>query len=115
MNHPDFREIDFSELKVMVAGGMAMQTSVCKRWEELTGVEIAEGYGLTETSPVASVNRIDGHAIYGTIGVPVPSTEMQVTDAQGQEVPLGEPGELWIRGPQVMRGYWQRPRQPMRS
>ena len=108
MNHDGFKEIDFSELKITVAGGMAMQTSVGKRWEELTGCRIAEGYGLTETSPVASVNRIDGTAVYGTIGIPIPSTDMKVIDENGEALPPGQAGELCIKGPQVMKGYWNR-------
>lgn len=115
MNHDGFKEVDFSELKITVAGGMAMQTSVGKRWEELTGCRIAEGYGLTETSPVASVNRIDGSAVYGTIGIPIPSTDMKVINEAGEALPPGEAGEICIKGPQVMKGYWNRPEETSQS
>lgn len=106
MHHPDFDKIDFSELKVSVAGGMALQTSVAKMWAEKTKTLIVEGYGLTETSPVACCNPIDGTDRVGTIGLPLPSTEISLRDDNFQEVKLGERGEICIRGPQVMRGYW---------
>lgn len=109
MNHPEFKEIDFSPLKVSVAGGMALQTVVGQRWKDLTRTPIVEGYGLTETSPVACVNPLDGTDRLGTIGLPISSTELSLRDDDGNEVPLGQPGEICIKGPQVMQGYWNQP------
>jgi long-chain acyl-CoA synthetase len=109
MNHPNFKDIDFSPLKISVAGGMALQTSVAERWHKLTGTPVVEGYGLTETSPVACVNPIDGTDKVGTIGLPVPSTDIRLCDDDGKTVAEGESGEIWIKGPQVMRGYWNKP------
>jgi long-chain acyl-CoA synthetase len=109
MNHADFQSIDFSHLKISVAGGMALQGAVAERWLKLTGTPLVEGYGLTETSPVASCNPIDGTDRVGTIGLPLPSTDMKLIDDDGREVAQGERGEICIRGPQVMRGYWQQP------
>lgn len=107
MNNEGFRQLDFSNLQQTIAGGMAMQGSVCEHWKQLTGNQISEGYGMTETSPVVTINP--PHAIkVGTIGVPVPSTEVKIVDAEENELPLGEAGELCVRGPQVMKGYWQR-------
>jgi long-chain acyl-CoA synthetase len=108
MNNPDFNKIDFSNLKVSVAGGMALQRPVAERWIKMTNTPIVEGYGLTETSPVASCNPIDGSDKIGTIGIPLPSTEIKLVDDDGKDSVNG-PGEIWIRGPQVMRGYWERP------
>lgn len=109
MNHPDFTKIDFSQLKISVAGGMALQRPVAERWRELTGTPLIEGYGLTETSPVASCNPVDGTDKVGTIGIPLPSTEIEIRNDNGQAVAIGEQGEICIKGPQVMKGYWQRP------
>lgn len=109
MNHPDFKTVDFSGLKLALAGGMALQDVVAKRWEEATGKPIIEAYGLSETSPGASVNPIDGSHRIGTIGLPLSSTIFKFFDDNGQEVPFGEPGEIAIKGPQVMPGYWQHP------
>lgn len=109
MNHPDFKTIDFSHLKTGVAGGMALQKAVATRWKEMTGSTMCEGYGLTETSPVACCNPIDGSDKIGTIGLPLPSTNVKFIDDQGKEVAQGEAGEICIKGPQVMKGYWQRP------
>lgn len=108
LNHPHFSEVDFSHLKVSVGGGMAVQNSVAEKWESLTGVPLVEGYGLSETSPVASCNPIDGTQEIGTIGLPVPGTEMKVIDEEGIDLGIGEPGEICIKGPQVMLGYWNR-------
>jgi len=107
-NNADFRALDWSHLKLTLSGGMALQKAVAERWEEVTGSPICEGYGMTETSPVVSVNPIQNIQL-GTIGIPVPSTTCKIVDEEGKEVPLGEPGELCVKGPQVMKGYWQRP------
>ncbi len=107
-NSEDFRKLDFSALKVTLSGGMALQLATAERWKQVTGCPICEGYGLTETSPVASVNPIE-HIQIGTIGIPVPSTQFKVINDDGQELAQGEIGELCIKGPQVMKGYWQRP------
>lgn len=109
MNHKDFAKLDLSKLKISVAGGMALQSSVCRRWEEYTGRPIIEGFGLTETSPVATCNPIDGTNKVDHIGIPLPSTECKIVDDNGKELPQGERGELCIKGPQVMKGYWNRP------
>ena len=109
LHQPDFTTIDFSHLKVASAGGMAVQKVVAERWKAATGVAIAEGYGLTETSPVLTTNHIDGSERIGSIGLPVPNTQLLIADEDGKEVPLGEPGEIYAKGPQVMREYWQRP------
>ena len=109
MNHPDFDKIDFSKVKLSVAGAMALQTSVANRWQERTGTKIFEGYGLTEASPVVSVNPINGGDQVGTIGMPVPSTDVQLWDDDGKVVAMGTAGEIVVKGPQVMQGYWQKP------
>ena len=109
LNQADFKTLDFSHLKLSVGGGMAVQQAVAARWKEATGKAIVEGYGLTETSPVACCNRIDVSDYTGGIGYPMPSTEISIRDEDGNEVGLDQPGELCIRGPQVMRGYWNRP------
>ena len=108
-NHPDFGTVDWSNLKVSVGGGMAVQGAVAKLWLDKTGCPICEGYGLSETSPSASCNPTTSTEYTGTIGVPLPSTFMKCIDDDGNEVPLGQPGEIAIKGPQVMAGYWQRP------
>jgi long-chain acyl-CoA synthetase len=108
MNHPDFGRIDFSGVKVTVAGAMALQRPVAERWKKLTKTPVAEGYGLTEASPVVCCNPIDGTEHVGTIGLPVPSTEIRLCDDAGNDVPPGQPGEMVVRGPQVMQGYWNR-------
>ncbi|RYJ59864.1 long-chain-fatty-acid--CoA ligase FadD1 [Pseudomonas songnenensis] len=107
-NSEDFRKLDFSALKVTLSGGMALQLATAERWKQVTGCPICEGYGLTETSPVASVNPIE-HIQLGSIGIPVPSTQFKVINDDGQDLAQGEIGELCIKGPQVMKGYWQRP------
>jgi len=108
MNNEDFKSLDFSKLKVTVGGAMAIQRTVADKWKEITGCTLAEGYGLTEASPVLSCNRIDGYEKIGTIGLPLPSTDIVILDDEGKPVADGEPGELCAKGPQVMRGYWQR-------
>jgi len=108
-HHPDFGKVDWKNLKVSVGGGMAVQGAVAKLWLEKTGCPICEGYGLSETSPSASCNPTTSTEFTGTIGVPLPSTWMKCVDDAGNEVPLGQPGEIAIKGPQVMAGYWQRP------
>ena len=109
-NHPDFGKVDWSHLKVSVGGGMAVQGAVAKLWLEKTGCPICEGYGLSETSPIASCNPVTSKEYTGTIGVPVPSTLMKLIDDNGNDVTeLGQSGEIAIKGPQVMAGYWQRP------
>lgn len=109
MNNPDFGSIDLSRVKVSVAGAMALQKAVTERWTKMTKSVIVEGYGLTEASPVVSCNPIDGTDRVGTIGLPFPSTDIKLVDDNDQEVPMGEPGELMCKGPQVMAGYWNRP------
>lgn len=109
MNHPDFTKLDFSGLKFSVAGAMALQKPVYERWKELTGTDILEGYGLTEASPVISCNPPTDKIRVGTIGVPLSSTDVELRDEQGKKVAHGEEGELYIKGPQVMKGYWKRP------
>jgi long-chain acyl-CoA synthetase len=108
-HHPDFNKVDWSNLKVSVGGGMAVQGAVAKLWLQKTGCPICEGYGLSETSPSASCNPVTSTEFTGTIGVPLPSTYMKCIDDAGNEVPVGQPGEIAIKGPQVMAGYWQRP------
>ena len=108
-NHPDFNTVDWSHLKVSVGGGMAVQSAVAKLWLEKTGCPICEGYGLSETSPSATCNPVTSKEFTGTIGLPIPSTYIAILDDDGREVPLGQPGEIAIKGPQVMAGYWQRP------
>jgi long-chain acyl-CoA synthetase len=108
-NHPDFSSIDFSELAVSNGGGMAVQQATAEKWLKTTGCPVVEGYGLSETSPVATINRFDIASFTGTIGLPVPSTDIAIRDDEGRDVAFGEPGEICIRGPQVMAGYWNRP------
>jgi long-chain acyl-CoA synthetase len=108
-NNPEFAKLDFSTLKISLGGGMATQRPVAERWMALTGSAIVEGYGLSETSPVATCNVATLKGFTGTIGLPVSSTEIAIRDDDGKDVPLGESGEICIRGPQVMAGYWQRP------
>lgn len=107
LNKPEFAKCDFSSLKITVAGGMALQRSVAERWKLITGCYLSEGYGLTETSPVASCNPLDSTGRVGTIGLPAPSTQMRVVDNMGQPVVPGDIGEIQIKGPQVMKGYYK--------
>lgn len=109
LNTPGFAELDFSSLKLTLGGGMAVQKAVAEQWKQVTGVTLVEAYGLTETSPAASMNPLDLADYNGSIGVPIPSTEFSIRDDDGRELGPGEPGELCIRGPQVMAGYWQQP------
>jgi long-chain acyl-CoA synthetase len=109
LNNPDFAKIDFSMLKLCNGGGMAVQKAVNDRWRAITGKSIVEGYGLSETAPVATANAADAVEFTATIGLPIPSTEIAILDDDARPVPLGQPGEIAIRGPQVMVGYWQRP------
>jgi long-chain acyl-CoA synthetase len=108
-NHADFSSVDWSGLVISVGGGMAVQSATAKLWLEKTGCPIVEGYGLSETSPSATCNPVDSTAYSGNIGLPMPNTELELLDDDGREVPQGTPGEIAIRGPQVMAGYWQRP------
>ncbi|MCE7058455.1 long-chain-fatty-acid--CoA ligase [Dyadobacter sp. CY343] len=109
LNNPDFASVDFSELKITIAGGMALQKVVADRWEETTGCILVEGYGLSETSPVLSVNPLDEKHRQGTIGLPFPSTEMRILSDDGNWLPVGEKGEICAKGPQIMLGYYNRP------
>lgn len=109
LNNEDFRKLDFKPLILTLGGGMAVQKGVAERWKALTGCPVTEGYGLSETSPVATANKFSGGDFTGTIGLPLPSTEIAIRDDDGNNVPLGEVGEICIRGPQVMAGYWNRP------
>ncbi len=108
INSPDFAKLDFSRLSFAVGGGAAVQSAVAVRWREITGTELVEGYGLTEASPVVCLNPVRSPKI-GTVGLPVPSTEVVIRDDNGNDLPVGEAGEICVRGPQVMEGYWQRP------
>ena len=108
-HNADFRKLDFSALRISLGGGTAVQEAVAKVWLEVTGCPICEAYGLSETSPGVSANPTDTDVFTGSIGLPFPSTEILILDDEGQPVPLGQPGEIAVRGPQVMAGYWQRP------
>ncbi len=109
INNPDFAKLDFSPLEITLGGGMAVQRAVAERWKQITGVPLIEAYGLTETSPAATINPLDLEEYNGSIGLPIPSTEVAIRDDEGRDLPLGQAGELCVRGPQVMKGYWQRP------
>jgi long-chain acyl-CoA synthetase len=109
LNTSSFSDVDFGNLRLTLGGGMAVQRAVAERWKQTTGVPLIEAYGLTETSPAACINPMDMTDYNGAIGLPIPSTDCKVVDAEGNEVAIEEPGELCIRGPQVMKGYWQRP------
>lgn len=109
MHHPDFKKLDFSKLKISNGGGMAVQRPVADQWKAITGCFIAEGYGLSETSPTLTCNPATATEFSGSIGIPVPSTYISIRDDEGNEVPLGQPGEICAKGPQVMSGYWNRP------
>jgi long-chain acyl-CoA synthetase len=109
VNNADFARLDFSSLRLTLGGGMAVQEAVAQKWKQVTGVPLIEAYGLTETSPAATINPLDLEAYNGSIGLPISSTELTLRDDDAHDVPLGQPGEICIRGPQVMAGYWQRP------
>jgi long-chain acyl-CoA synthetase len=109
LNHPRFAQLNFKSFRLTLGGGMAVQEAVAKRWKAVTGVTIVEAYGLTETSPAATMNPLDAAEYTGAIGLPIPSTDIALRDDSGRDVPLGQAGEICIRGPQVMAGYWQRP------
>ncbi|MEO5756117.1 MAG: AMP-binding protein, partial [Mesorhizobium sp.] len=109
LNNEDFRKLDFKPLVLTLGGGMAVQKGVAERWKALTGCSVTEGYGLSETSPVATANKFSAGDFTGTIGLPLPSTEIAIRDDDGNNLPLGEVGEICIKGPQVMAGYWNRP------
>lgn len=115
MNHPDFGSLDFSHLKITVGGGMAVQRAVAERWQQLTGCYLAEGYGLTETSPLLCVNPLDGTGRLGTIGLPAPNTDIRIVDEEGKVLGPEEVGELQAKGPQVMKGYYNRPDETAKS
>ena len=109
LNHPKFAQLNFQSFRLALGGGMAVQEAVARRWKEVTGVTLVEAYGLTETSPAATMNPLDVAEYTGAIGLPIPSTDITLRDDAGRDVPLGQPGEICIKGPQVMAGYWQRP------
>ena len=115
VNQPDFAAVDFSNLRLTLGGGMATQKAVAEKWKKITGTPIVEAYGLTEASPGVCCNPLNIEAYSGGIGLPVPSTEVELRDADGKEVPVGQPGELWVRGPQVMQGYWNRPEETAKT
>ncbi len=114
LNHPEFATLDFSSLRLTLGGGMAVQQKVAEDWQRVTGSCLSEAYGLTETSPAVTINPLTFESFNHSIGLPVPSTEISLRDDEGNEVPLGEAGELCVRGPQVMREYWQRPEETAR-
>jgi long-chain acyl-CoA synthetase len=109
LNTPGFDKVDFSKLRVSIGGGMAVQKAVAEKWLRVTGCPLLEGYGLSETSPTLTCNPADSDKFSGTIGLPMPSTNISIRDDNGKEMPLGEAGEICAKGPQVMAGYWNRP------
>ncbi|HHM21364.1 MAG TPA: long-chain-fatty-acid--CoA ligase, partial [Bacteroidetes bacterium] len=115
LNHPAFARLDFSALKYALGGGMAVQRAVAEKWQKITGAPLIEGYGMTESSPVASVNPVDGSGKLGSIGMPVPSTVMRIVDEKLNPLPVKETGEIQIKGPQVMKGYYNRPEETQRT
>jgi long-chain acyl-CoA synthetase len=110
LNTPGFKEIDFSQLKLTLGGGMAVQRAVAEHWKNVTGAPLLEAYGLTETSPAACINPLNLKNFNGKIGLPISSTDCSIQDDEWNELPIGETGEICIRGPQVMQGYWKRPK-----
>lgn len=115
LNHPDFSKCDFSSLKITVGGGMAIQKSVADRWKEMTGCELSEGYGMTESSPLISVNPLNGTGKQGSIGMPVSSTDIRIVSDDGLELPIGEVGEIQAKGPQIMKGYYNMPQETSKT
>jgi len=115
LNHPDFAKLDFSALWMSLGGGMAVQKATADRWKQVTGCTLVEAYGLSETSPGVTINPLDMKEYNGAIGLPFPSTEVMIRGDDGKELPIGQPGELCVRGPQVMRGYWNRPEETARA
>jgi long-chain acyl-CoA synthetase len=115
LHTPGFEQVDFSRLHLTLGGGMAVQRAVADKWKQVTGCTLAEAYGLTETSPAVCINPLDLGAFNGSIGMPVPSTDVCIKDDGGKMLPMGEVGELCVKGPQVMRGYWQRPEDTAQS
>jgi len=113
-NHPDFRKLDFSSLEIANAGGTALLQSVADQWEDITGKKIAEGYGMTEASPVVTSNPRDAIRV-GTIGIPIPSTDVRVVDENGVPLPTDTPGEIQVKGPQVMKGYYNKPEETAKT
>ncbi|HMK70438.1 MAG TPA: AMP-binding protein [Xanthobacteraceae bacterium] len=111
LNHPGFTRLDFTKLKVSLGGGMAVQRAVAERWKEVTGKALVEAYGLTETSPAVTMNPLDLADYNGSVGLPIPSTEIAIRDSDERDLPAGEVGELCVRGPQVMKGYWKQPKE----
>jgi long-chain acyl-CoA synthetase len=114
-NNPDFATCDFSTWKFVVGGAMAVQKAVALRWKEITGVDLCEGYGMTESSPAACCNPLDGSGQLGTIGIPIPSTYIRIADEHDKPLPIGERGEIQIKGPQVMKGYYNRPDETVKT
>lgn len=114
LNHAEFAKLDFSHLKVALGGGASIQKSVAERWEAITGKALLEGYGLTEASPVVCIDPLNSATYNGSVGLPVPSTELSIRDDEGKEVAQGEHGEIWVRGPQIMQGYWHNPEETQR-
>lgn len=115
LNHPDFASLDFSALKITVGGAMAIQRPVAEAWQKATGCILAEGYGMTEAAPVITTNPLDGTSRIGSIGLPVPSTEVRIVDEQGKPLPPGQVGEIQAKGPQVMKGYYNRPEETAKT
>ena len=115
VNRDDFKTIDFSRWKLALGGGMAVQKAVADKWKAVTGIPIIEAYGLTEASPGVAINPLDITAYSGSIGLPISNTDIEIRDDEGNQVAIGQPGELWIKGPQVMQGYWQRPDETAKS
>jgi len=111
LNHPDIHKVDFSSLRLSLGGGAAVQRSVAERWQALTKAPLIEGYGLTECAPTVTINPLDLTQFSGSIGLPLPSTDVSIRDTHGRALPAGSPGELCVRGPQVMQGYWRRPQE----
>jgi long-chain acyl-CoA synthetase len=109
LHNPEFQELDFSDLKITLGGGAAIQSSVAETWQKITGKVMFEGYGLTETSPAVCISPMNLTAFNNSVGLPLPSTDIRICNENGEEVPLGERGELWVKGPQVCKGYWQHP------